>query len=78
MEAIEIYSVYPNIWKRINKKSLYNMEQIYLKIKKLIIEISKRYNIKIFKSCIFKKGDKKFLKGVKKKKKLWIKRKKLY
>ena len=32
MEAIEIYSIYPNIWKRINKKSLYNMEQIYLKI----------------------------------------------
>ena len=34
MEAIEIYSIYPNIWKRINKKSLYNMEQIYIKIKK--------------------------------------------
>ena len=68
MEAIEIYSVYPNIWKRINKKSLYNMEQIYLKIKKVIIEISKRYNIKMCKSCIFKKGDKKFLKGLKRKK----------
>ena len=67
MEAIEIYSVYPNIWKRINKKSLYNMEQIYLKIKKLIIELSKRYNIKLHKSCI-KKGNKKFLKGLKKKK----------
>ena len=36
MDAIEIYSVYPNIWKRFNKKSLYNMEQIYLKIKKLM------------------------------------------
>ena len=47
MEAIEIYSVYPNIWKRINKKSLYNMEQIYLKIKKLVIEISNRYKINI-------------------------------
>ena len=34
MEAIEIYSVYPNIWKRINKKSLFNMEQIKEKIKK--------------------------------------------
>jgi hypothetical protein len=68
MEAIEIYSVYPNIWKRINKKSLYNMEQIYLKIKRIIIEISKRYNIKIYKSYIGKKRDKKFLKSLNKKK----------
>ena len=68
MEAIEIYSVYPNIWKRINKKSLYNMEQIYLKIKRIIIEISKRYNIKIYKSFICKKREKKLLKGFKKKK----------
>jgi hypothetical protein len=48
IEAIEIYSIYPNIWKRINKKSLYNMEQIYLKIKKVVIEISSRYNISIY------------------------------
>ena len=68
MEAIEIYSVYPNIWNRINKTSLYNMEQIYLKIKNIIIELSKRYNIKMLKTCIFKKGDKKFIKGLKKKK----------
>ena len=68
MDAIEIYSVYPNIWKRINKKSLYNMEQIYLKIKKLIIEISKRYNIKIVKSCIYHNSDKKLLKSLKSKK----------
>ena len=47
MEAIEIYSIYPNIWKRINKKSLHNMEQIYLKIKKLVIELSNRYKINI-------------------------------
>ena len=33
IEAIEIYSIFPNIWRRINKKSLYNMEQIYLKKK---------------------------------------------
>ena len=49
MEAIEIYSIYPNIWKRINKKSLYNMEQIYLKIKKIINEISIRYKLKTLK-----------------------------
>ena len=47
MEAIEIYSIYPNIWKRINKKSLFNMEQIYIKIRKMVITLSKRYNLKI-------------------------------
>ena len=47
LEAVEIYSIYPNIWKRINKKSLFNMEQIYLKIKKIIIELSKKHNIKM-------------------------------
>lgn len=43
MEAIEIYSVYPNIWKRINKKSLFNMEQIKLKIKKELFFASRKY-----------------------------------
>jgi hypothetical protein len=47
LEAIEIYSIYPNIWKRINKKSLFNMEQIYIKIRKMVITLSKRYNLKI-------------------------------
>ena len=47
IEAIEIYSIYPNIWKRINKKSLYNMHQIYLKIKKIVMELSNRYKINI-------------------------------
>jgi len=47
IEAIEIYSIYPNIWKRINKKSLFNMEQIYLKIRKMVLELLKRYNLKI-------------------------------
>ena len=47
LEAIEIYSIYPNIWKRINKKSLFNMEQIYLKIKKIVIELTNRFNIDI-------------------------------
>ena len=47
IEAIEIYSIYPNIWKRINKKSLFNMEQIYHKIKKVVIELSSRYKVNI-------------------------------
>ena len=55
MEAIEIYSIYPNIWKRINKKSLYNMEQIYLKIKKILIEVSNRYKKSTKSNNIFKK-----------------------
>ena len=40
IESIEIYSLYPNIWKRINKISLHNMEQIYLKIKKSVIKFA--------------------------------------
>ena len=47
MEAFEIYSIYPNIWKRINKKALYNMDQIYLKIQKIVIELSHRYSFNI-------------------------------
>ena len=43
MEAIEIYSIYPNIWKRINKKSLYNMEQIKFRIKKILVKFAKKY-----------------------------------
>ena len=43
MEAIEIYSVYPHIWTKINKKSLHNMEQIYLKIEKILNELCNRY-----------------------------------
>ena len=43
MEAIEIYSIYPNIWKRINKKSLYNMEQIKIRIKKELLSFAKKY-----------------------------------
>ena len=47
MEAIEIYSTYPNIWKRINKKSLFKMEKINLKAKKSLINLSKKYKVKI-------------------------------
>ena len=43
MEAIEIYSIYPNIWKRINKKSLFNMEQIKGKIKNELFFIAKKF-----------------------------------
>ena len=46
MEAIEIYSIYPNIWDRINKKSIFNMEQIKKRIKKELYLISKLYRLK--------------------------------
>ena len=65
MEAIEIYSIYPNIWKRINKKSLYNMEQIYLKIKQKVEDFSTRYNVRFrkknlkLKKSLFNKNKKK-------------------
>ena len=45
MEAIEIYSIYPNIWVRINKKSIFNMEQIKKRIKKELYIVSKKYNL---------------------------------
>ena len=67
IEAIEIYSIYPNIWKRINKKSLYNMEQIYLKIKQKVEDFSSRYNIRFRKKNLkinksfFNKNKKKVL-----------------
>ena len=43
MEALEIYSIYPNIWKKINKKSLFNLEQIKEKMKKQILYVAKKY-----------------------------------
>ena len=60
LEAIEIYSLYPNIWKRINKISLHNMELIYQKIKRNIIRFAKnnKINLNIFKSKIKKNKNK--------------------
>ena len=66
IEAIEIYSIYPNIWRRINKKSLFNMDQIYLKIRKIILELAERYNIKIEQKYFNKPMKKKVLKIQKK------------
>ena len=45
MEAIEIHSIYPNIWKRINKKSLYNLEQIKIKIQTELFSIANTYGV---------------------------------
>ena len=52
MEAIEIYSIYPNIWKRINKKSLFNLEQIKLKMQKELILFAQKYGSKAEKNIL--------------------------
>ena len=66
IEAIEIYSLYPNIWKRINKISLHNMEQIYLKIRKYVIKFAKMNNIDINKFLSKRKRNMIIKKNVKK------------
>ena len=43
MEAIEIYSIYPNIWNRINKKSLFNLAQIKNKIRIKLFSLAKKF-----------------------------------
>ena len=52
MEAIEIYSIYPHIWKKNNKKSLYNMQQIYLKVERTLRELYNQYIRTTYKSTI--------------------------
>ena len=44
-DAIEISTLYPNIWKRIMKKSLFNMEQIRNLARKLLFSFSQRNGI---------------------------------
>ena len=46
-DAIEISTLYPNVWKRIIKKSLYNMKQIKNLSKKILIIYSKINGIKL-------------------------------
>ena len=36
MDAIKISTSYPNIWRRINKKSIFNFEQIKKSINKIV------------------------------------------
>ena len=66
IEAIEIYSLYPNIWKRINKISLHNMEQIYLKIRKYVIKYAKINNIDLNKNLTKRKRNTSIKKNIKK------------
>ena len=58
-DAIEISTLYPNIWKRIMKKSLFNMKQIRNLARKLLIIFSQRNGI-ILNEDIFNQMDKTF------------------
>ena len=46
-QAIEISTLYPNIWKKLLKKSLYNMNQIKKLSKKILIIFSERNGISL-------------------------------
>jgi len=46
IDAVEISSSYPNIWKRINKISFHNLKQISKYIKKIIKQYCNTYGIK--------------------------------
>ena len=46
IDAVEISSSYPNIWKRINKISFHNLKQISKYIKKIIKQFCNTYGIK--------------------------------
>ena len=45
IDAIEISTSYPNIWKRVNKKSFHNLKQIKLTMKKIIKHFCETYGI---------------------------------
>ena len=45
IDAIEISTSYPNIWKRVNKKSFYNLKQIKKIMKKIIKHFCETYGI---------------------------------
>ena len=64
IDAIEISTSYPNIWKRVNKKSFHNLKQIKITMKKIIKHFCETYGINFdFSSKIYnlkKKDLKKF------------------
>ena len=45
IDAVEISTSYPNIWKRVNKKSYHNLKQIKKIMKKIIIHFCETYGI---------------------------------
>ena len=46
-EVIKIFNTFPNIWNRINKKSVYNMKQIKLVVKKVLLKFSSMIGINL-------------------------------
>ena len=57
IDAVEISSCYPNIWKRVNKKAFHNLKQIKIKMKKIIMHFCDSYGI--YKFINFKTNNKK-------------------
>ena len=45
IDAVEISTSYPNIWKRVNKKSFHNLKQIKRIMKKIIVHFCETYGI---------------------------------
>ena len=50
LDAIEISSSYPNIWKRVNKASFHNLKQIKKIIRKIILHYCETYGINLMKT----------------------------
>ena len=46
-EVIKIFNAFPNIWNRINKKSLYNMKQIKIIVKKVLLKFCSMIGINL-------------------------------
>ena len=47
-EVIKIFSNFPNIWNRINKKSIYNMRQIKITVRKVLLNFCSMCGIQIY------------------------------
>ena len=47
-EVIKIFSNFPNIWNRINKKSIYNMRQIKITVRKVLLNFCSMCGIHIY------------------------------
>ena len=70
-EVIKVFNNFPNIWNRINKRSIYNMKQIKNVVKRVLLSFCSMSGINIYndnndKSISILKNEKKIKKGKKK------------
>ena len=59
-EIIKIFNSFPNIWNRINKKSIYNMKQIKLTVRKVLLNFCSMIGVNIYKDYHLKNNKKRF------------------